>query len=170
MIRPQYIEPDIVSIYRDDALVAVEVRTEDAGVIVDARSFARGRAIPQLGDSVRLPQSEGTWGRASFVPPGKSSSLTDPSDLIVTGHAGRRIVTAKSRLTGTITKWEAGGVKALMDAGGERSFPPFFHPNPQERGWDLLMRSASCRRCRRTVSIYTPMLICGSCADKEGLE
>lgn len=166
MIRDQYIVPNVVQIFRSDALVMVEARTEHAGVIVDSKAFGQGRSIPELGDSVKLPPDEGTWRRASFVPSGKEGSLTDPSDLIVPGHAGRRIITAK-REAGTVTHWAVDGIKALMDDGDERSLPAYLQLDPEARGWKLLTRTASCRHCQRPISIYTPELVCGACTEED---
>ena len=165
MIRDQYIVPNVVQIFRSDALVMVEARTEHAGVVVDSKAFGQGRAIPELGDSVKLPPDEGTWRRASFVPNGKGESLTDPSDLIVPGHAGRRIITS-GRNAGTVTHWAMDEIKALMDSGDERSLPPYLQTDPSMRGWDLLTRTVPCQLCQRQISIYTPSLICGACAEE----
>lgn len=166
MIRDQYIVPNVVQIFRADALVMVEARTEHAGVIVDSKAFAQGRSIPELGDSVKLPKVEGTWRRASFVPSGKGKSLTDPSDLIVAGHAGRRITSERG--AGTVTHWASDGIKAMMDGGGEeRSLPAYLQTDPEARGWELLTRTAYCKHCQRPISIYTPSLICGACIEED---
>lgn len=165
MIVPQYIEPDYCDIFREDAVVRVEQRSETEGVIVDSKSFGRGEPVPQLGDTVRLPSGD-TWRRASFRPPRKGVTLTDPSDLIIIGHAGRRLMVDSDGMTGTVIDWDLKRVRALMDDGMERSLPPYFHHNPAQRGWDLLMRSVPCRFCRRPISIYTPFLTCGACAEE----
>jgi hypothetical protein len=159
----QYIQPDIIALWRKDAVVYIEIRSSSAGVVVDSASFGDGRGIPALGDAVRLPPKEGSWGQASFSPPGRGdTSLTDPSDLIIAGHAGRRVVTDEG-MPGTVSGWGEDGVDADMDDGSRASLRPFSHA---ERGWTLLTMTAMCRRCRRPVSIYTPELVCGACVEE----
>lgn len=165
MIVPQYIEPDYCDLFREDAVVRVEQRSETEGVIVDSQMFGQGRQVPQLGDIVRLPTGD-TWRRASFRPPRRDASLTDPSDLVVIGHAGYRLV-ASDGMTGTMLDWDLKEARAIMDDGQERSLPPYFHHDSSRRGWDLLTRSVLCRSCKRPISIYTPFLTCGACAEEE---
>jgi hypothetical protein len=167
MIVPQYIEPDYWNLFREDAVVTVEERSETEGVIVDSKSFGKGLPIPQLGDSVRLPDTESTWRKASFAPRLRGVSLTDPSELVIVAHAGRRLM-ASDGMPGTVIDWTLKAVRALMDDGTERILGPYFVTGKAAREWELLTRSEPCRVCRRPISIYTPFLTCGACADARG--
>lgn len=162
MIESRYIAPDYCDLFREDAVVRVEQRSETEGVIVDSQWFCIGPPVPAIGDSVRLP--EGNWRKASFVPPlDEGRSLTDPSNLIVVGHAGRRVM-ASDGMTGTAVGWNQPIVRIIMDDGSERSLSLM----PSDGSWVTLARSVSCRSCRRPISIYTPFLVCGACAEERG--